>query len=234
MIDNGISILIPTYKRPHWMHRIAISVNKCSKIPDKVEIVFGIHQDDEESINKIEELKNSCKINIRGEIIDKYSDGLPHLAFFWNQLYKKAKYDIVGYFGDDVIFHTEGWDVEIFNEFEKDKIILVFCNDFHFKKGVATLFFTHKIIHEAVGFYLPEQFRRWYTDTYWDYVFNLIGKKKYREDIITEHPHPDKFPELADNTYKTMDSFKNSDWIIWRDQKTQQDIRDKAEILRKL
>lgn len=209
---EGISFLIPTLKRPHNMEQFTLSLEQTVKNPSDIEILFGIHSDDELSIKKAEELKNKCKIQIRCEIIERYPDNKIHLSFLWNQLYARSKYPILGYFGDDVIFKTPAWDEEVRKEFSRDKAIMVYCNDVHVQKGaIATLFFTHKSVHEKVGFYLKQEFRRWYMDTYWDNIYRRAGKIRYREDIYAEHMHPDKFPERADEVYKNMEMFKSDD-----------------------
>jgi hypothetical protein len=232
---EGISLLIPTLKRPLGMEKFATSVDSKTIYPNNIEIIFGIHEDDTESIEKAKELNSKCKISIRGELIDRYRDGKVHLAFLWNQIYNRSKYTILGYFGDDVIFHTPGWDDEVRKEFSIDKTIMVACNDVHVQKGkTATLFFTHKTVHEKAGFYLYMKLRRWYIDTYWDAVFRIAGKLHYREDIITEHLHPDIFPERLDNTYKNMENFKEPDKRLWETENLRQEIFKMVDMLKEL
>lgn len=231
--DEGISILIPTLKRPKNIETFTKSVNETTLESDKVEIVFGIHEDDPASKDKIEELKSKVKINIRYEYIKRYEDNRIHLSFLWNQLYEKAKYPIVGYFGDDVLFHTKDWDKEIRDEFAKDKALMVCCNDVHIQKGkAATLFFTHKIVHDKFGFYLPMKFRRWYADTYWDVIFRNADKYHYREDIVTEHLHPDVFEERKDDVYKAMEAFKAADKKIWMSDENKEELKKAIDELK--
>jgi len=235
MSGEGISLLIPTLNRPANMERFAMSVNNTSKFPEEIELLFGIHEEDTESIKKSGELKSRCKIKIRHEIINRYPDKKINLSFLWNQLYAKASNPIVGYFGDDVIFWTPGWDEEVRKEFLTDKAIMVCTNDVHVQKGKqATLFFTHKCVHNHFSLYLDERFRRWFMDTYWDAIFRTAKKLHYREDIVCEHLHPDKFPDKADAVYKNMECFKDSDTILWNNPDTQKDIRNKSEQLLQL
>jgi len=234
-ILEGISFLIPTRNRPNGMEDFAVSVDNTTKNHENIEIIFGFHENDIDSKQKAEDLSKRLKISIRGEVISEYSDGKPHLPFLWNQVYMKSKYPILGFFGDDVIFRTPGWDEEVRGEFERNKTVMVSCNDVHVQKGlVATLFFTHKHVHEAMGFYLNERFRRWYPDTYWDYIFRKAGRLKYRDDLITEHMHPDAFPDRLDETYRRMEDLKNGDKKYWSTKENQNDMNKKVEILRKL
>jgi predicted SAM-dependent methyltransferase len=215
---EGISFLIPTLNRPKNIEDFTLSVDRMTTNPQNIEIVFGIHEEDTASKAKIEEMKSKVKIEIRAELINRYSDGKCHLTFLWNQLYVKSKYPIVGYFGDDVIFQTPGWDEEVRKEFTKDKAILFYANDVYVQKGaLATLFFTHKAIHEKTGYYLNEHFRRWYMDTWWDSLFRNAGKTVYKPDIHWAHIHPDAFPEKLDATYRAMetDNYKVADGRYW-------------------
>ena len=222
---EGISFLVPTRKRPKGMEDLVISIDQVTKDPRNIEIIFGINEDDKESIAKIDDLKTKVRIDIRYEIMKPWPDNKVHLSHLWNQCYKVSKYTILGYFGDDVLFHTPGWDEEVRKAFAKDKAILLNCNDVHVQRGKqATLFFTHKAVHEKMGFYLSERFRRWYADTLLEQIYRYAGKYVYREDIITEHLHPDAFPERADETYKRMDSLKVNDKIAWDNQATHDEI----------
>jgi len=211
-VFEGISILLPTLNRPKNIEDFTMSIEKTIHDSKNFEILFGIHEEDKASFDKIEGLKPKIKFSIRAEIIARYPDGKVNLSFLWNQLYQKAKYPIVGYFGDDVLFQTPGWDKEVKTEFAKDKHILVYGDDLHIQRGcIATLFFTHKSVHDAVGFYLDEKLRRWYMDTWWDNVFKAAGKIRYRGDLIFAHMHPDAFPDRVDDTYRNMEHFKTSD-----------------------
>ena len=231
--DEGISILVPTLNRPENIEKFTYSIDKTTSEPNKVEIVFGIHDDDKISAEKIEEIKSKIKIKIRPVYIKRHGDNKIHLSFLWNQIYEEASFPIVGYFGDDVLFHTEGWDKEVREEFAKDKAVMVCCNDVHIQKGkTATLFFTHKTVHDVFGFYLPMKFRRWYADTYWDVIFRNAGKYHYREDIVTEHLHPDIFQEQKDDVYKAMEVFKAADKQIWHSEENKNELLTHIETLK--
>jgi len=216
LCDDGISLLIPTFQRPQGMKNFALSVDATCKDPSKVEILFGVHSDDTDSIQAAHELSETCKIKVYAEIIDRYSDGKAHLSFLWNQLYQRANYKILGYFGDDVLFKTPGWDEEVRKEFGVSKTVLVLCNDVHCQMGKqATLCCTHKIVHEKIGFYLYPKLRRWYMDTFWDIIYRSAKRLHYRPDIITEHLHPTAFADRADKVYLDMEPFKGPDKILW-------------------
>ena len=222
--STGISILVPycydpqtkymskfatPFVRPTAVIDFAKAVDETTKNPQKVEIVFGIHKDDLETRKQVEAL--SLNISVRYVFIEQRKDNNINLSYMWNQVYQHAKYDIVGFFGDDVIFKTSGWDIEVEKEFIKDKYIMISCNDVTFHHGnESVLFFTHKAMHNALGFYLKEKYRRWFMDLFWDRLYRRIGKLHYREDIVTEHINP---------LIKIADASKNMQDLIRGDQR---------------
>lgn len=232
--SEGISFLVPTFKRPAAIEEFSVCIDRTTTHPENVEILFGVHADDTPSIDKIDEIRPKLKINVRPILIERDPQGV-HLAFLWNQLYPKATYPIMGYFGDDVIFHTPGWDEEVRKEFLASKSVLVSCNDVHIHRGkTSTLFFTHKSVHDALGFYLHPKFRRWYTDTFWDTVYRNAGKLRYREDLFTEHLSPDVFRDRADATYNAMEPLKGVDTPIWNSLEVQAQIGSFVQKLREI
>jgi hypothetical protein len=235
LVDTDmISILVPTLNRPKDMMNFAKSVADMTEKKSLVEIVFGIHTDDPANIQATIDL-NNLGISVRAEILDRYKDGKAHLSFLWNQLYKVTSAPIIGFFGDDVLFHTPGWDMEVRKEFAKDKAIMVSCNDVHIQKGKnATLFFTHRTLHDKIGYYLNENFRRWYVDTFLDEAFKQAGKMRYREDLVTEHLSPDVFKERIDATYNDMESLKDPDRIKWGSEETRKEIARVASIIKEM
>lgn len=237
--DLGISLLIPTLTRPKSMRDFAEAVDATTKDKTGVEIIFGVHSEDTVSIEEGAKLATALAVSVRVEIIDRYPDGKTHLTALWNQLYPRAKHSIIGYFGDDVLFKTPEWDVEVRKEFEKDKHILVACNDVHVQRGrQAVLFFTHKATHKKLGFYLPPMFRRWYMDTFLDVVYRNAGKLHYREDIVTEHLHADVFPERRDDVYRALGShtapggLKDEDKALWLGETNREELKRCMAILK--
>lgn len=230
-----IVILIPTKDRPHNIEAFCKAIDTVTANSDKVTVVFGIHDDDTASLAKINELKWLNKIRVRSEFITRYEDGKVHLSHLWNQLYAKTTEPIIGFFGDDVLFRTPGWDTEVGKEFAKSKSIMVACNDVHIQKGrSATLFFTHRAFHEKAGYYLNMRFRRWYADTFLDVIYRNAGKLIYREDIVTEHMHPNAFPDKKDKVYMDMEGFKEDDKKIWLDAQNRNELTRCVEILKSI
>jgi predicted SAM-dependent methyltransferase len=229
---EGISFLIPTRKRPKGMEDLTMSIDATTKNPQNIEIVFGINPEDQISIDKVSDLKTKSRLEIRYEIMKPEPDGKLCLASLWNQCYAVSKYPILGYFGDDVIFRTPGWDEEVRKTFAGNKGILFSCNDIHVQRGKqATLFFTHKTVHEKIGYYLYPKFRRWYSDSMMDFAYQKAGGLRYHDEIVTEHFHPDAFPDRADDVYTSMEYLKGEDHILWRSPLIAQEIDRCSKII---
>jgi hypothetical protein len=227
-----ISILIPSYKRPFNVVEFTTSAYVTAKCPEQIEILFGVHEDDIQSLAAIQTLNDHMTISIRAIILKKYMDGLPHLSFFWNQLYEKSNYDIIGFFGDDVIMRTVAWDEMVINEFVRDKHILVYGDDVHCQKGnCATLFFTHKKTHREFGFYLPPYFRRTWMDQFLDNAYRAAGKIVYKKNLKTEHIHPGKFVQRTDDVFRNLEQIRSKD-AGWG--QGSEDLQKCVNILRKL
>jgi len=52
-------------------------------------------------------------------------------------------------------------------------------------------------------------------DSWWDVVFQKLGKLKYREDIVCEHKLPINFKERNDATYQRMEGLQRQDKVVW-------------------
>lgn len=207
-----ISILVPTYKRPQNITSFSRSVNDFACKPGRVEILFGIHDYDEDSKKAIAKTQKLVKISLRPIIIKEHEDKLPHLSYFWNQIYEHAKYDILGFFGDDVIIRTPKWDKIVVKEFAKRKHILVYGDDLHCAHGTcATLFFTHRDTHKLFGFYMPPYFRRSWMDQFTDNVYRTAKRIVYRKDLFLEHVHPGTFSNKMDETYRRLERARPKD-----------------------
>ena len=241
-IMEGISLLIPTRKRPESMERFARSVDETTSDHKNIEIVFGIDEDDTASFVKANELAKICKIQISPKILEPWSDGGVNLASYWNQCYTASKYDIVGYFGDDVIFRTKDWDKQIIHLL-KDYTRMIAPNTVHQplirRRGVfsgiaADLFFTHKRVHNLFGYYLHESLKRYCTDMVLEFIYKRSGRFCYREDIVTEHITTYAFPQITDETHLRMSQWGAEGFQLFESDMIQNEIIRCSELLNEL
>jgi hypothetical protein len=202
-MNNKISILLGTRHRPSNIHRFVGSVYQTAEIPQNIEIIFYIDNDDVISPETIDEISVYYP-NVIANIGPKVS-----LNQMSNECYKIAKGKIVGYFGDDFIFRTPGWDTRVLGVFDKikDKIGLVWGND-GYNKETATHGFLHVNWIETLGYVTPKQYDGDYGDRHLTDVAEKIGRSIYLDDVIFEHMHwsvqdSDGYPKAEnDKTYQ--------------------------------
>jgi hypothetical protein len=227
---RGISILVPTLNRPQNIEALTRSIERTTQHPEDVEILFGIHEDDHASIKMISALMlEGLRITVRAEFLDRPAEF--NLSKLWNELYARAKHNILGFFGDDVLFRTTGWDDEVRAEFENDYKILLHCNDVHQRGKYAALFFTHRKVHDAIGYYMNEKFARVHMDTSHVLAFQALDRVVYRDDILTEHLHPTIFSERADKTYTDSNKYIPHDAEMVTSDENQTEMTRCAEII---
>ena len=186
-----ISILCPTRNRPHNIKRMWQSIVDTASKPNEIELVIYVDEDD----NSYDDLKLPLTI-VKGPRIV--------LSDTWNKCAKKAKYDILMYAGDDIVFKTDNWDSLVVATFDesKDKIMFVFGRD---GSPHDRIYGTHGFVHRnwfnTLGYICPPLFSGDYSDTWINDVAKLVGRHKYI-NILTEHLHPDFNKTNLDKTYE--------------------------------
>ena len=202
MTKIKISVLCPTRKRMHLMERVVESCFKTCSNPDKVEVIFGIDDDDTESIEMAKTLKKEHPTrNIEYTVWPRKKYIFSDLM---NQCAKPAKGEIFNLMSDDAIHITEGWDTKAIEQFDQfpDKIILV-----QTAGGTSpnTGFpFMHKNWRTAAGYILPPTFNGDWAD-WWltDVIQGVPGSRLiYCTSIEIRHLHVEAGNMEADQTYR--------------------------------
>ena len=218
----GLVILVSTRERPQGMRRLVESVEKTADSPQRVGIVFGIDQDDGGSAQTACDLARASKLRIR--TVRLVPSGEFNLARMSNCLYAASDEPIVGCFGDDVVFRTHGWDHAVRTEFQKNYGVLLYGDDRLQRGRLATHFFTHRRVHDALGYYMNEKFRRIYIDTWWDQIYRSQQKARYRPDLVFEHLHPSLHPEREDELFRKNARWETADQKAWESKENQKDL----------
>lgn len=175
-----ISILMATRGRLESMERFVTSVLETADIPNNIEFIVYI-DDDDSSYDECDWVQN-VKIH-RG----------PRKILSTCFEYERGSGPIFMLAGDDLVFHTQGWDTKVLETFNQypDRIVLVYGEDGdpNKEKGNATHPFIHKNWIDAVGRYLPPYFSGDFPDTWLTALADAVGRK-VKIDIYTEHIHP--------------------------------------------
>lgn len=189
-----ISICIATRKRPEVFKNFCQSVLHTANNPDNVEFVIYKGDDDDTPY----EYFGNHKILVGKNM--GFDGGI-------DRCQEEATGPIYGFFPDDVIFETKGWDDMVEKAFEdsKDKILFVFPYDNISGSKYASVGFLHKNWIDTVGHFLcPELVRR--GDVWLNRVGKAIGRMHcIREmrinniNIHTDETHEDYKKVIAEN-----------------------------------
>lgn len=196
-----ISVLCPTRKRMQLMRRVAANCFSTCSNPEQIELIFGLDDDDLESIEMAKTLQQEFSDNNIEYIV------WPRKKYIFsdliNQCSKPGKGEIFNIMSDDAIHDSKDWDkiaLEIFDN-HPDKIILVQTAG---GANESTGFpFMHRNWREAAGYLLSPIFSGDWGD-YWltDVINGLPGNRFVFADSITiKHLHAEWNQMEKDETY---------------------------------
>lgn len=221
-----ISLLCPTRNRPDNIERLWKSALETAKDPYGIELVLYIDNDD----------KSYEGLQLQGRVTRVYGPRVV-LSECWNRAYDYSIGEILFHCGDDIVFHTSGWDETVKQRFDEydDKIVFVYGDD----GGPMADFGTHGFIHrkwvEAVGYFVPPYFSSDYNDTWLNDVAKLI-KRHRKIDIYTEHMHPAFHKAEWDITHQERMARHREDKVdeLYRSERMWKEREEDANKLRKV
>jgi hypothetical protein len=185
-----IAILVPSRERMNRRLTLLTSIITSVNDINNVNIYFGVDKDDPTrdliyKVSKAIPCVRIVDIDNNGEFIG--------LGKMWNICVNNCNEEIISMIGDDMVFKTPNWDLEIIKEFTSncpdDKIKAVHCNDDCHGAKLAVNLFCHRKYVEVMGQFMREEFKINWVDQWLHQVFNAFGRLKYREDIMIEHRH---------------------------------------------
>lgn len=185
-----IAILVPSRERMNRRLTLLSSIITSVSDINNVNIYFGVDKDDptRDLIYKVSKAIPCVKI------VDIDNDGkFIGLGKMWNICVQNSTEEIISMIGDDMVFKTPNWDIEIIKEFSdlcpNDKIKAIHCNDEYHGAKLAVNLFCHRKYADVMGQFMREEFKINWVDQWLHQVFNAFGRLKYRNDIIVEHRH---------------------------------------------
>ena len=189
-----ISLCVPSRGRPERAKMMRESAMDTAKDKDNLEIVWYLNEDDK-SLSKYQSyFWPNVKIG-------------PHQStcMSWNQCAERATQPIVALMGDDVLFKSKHWDLEIKKEFDKasDPMLMVVPytgrpRNYSEKQKAAKERYVVPVNekinapHYAVsrewvkyfGYLCSPMFWHFYVDTYTQILASRVGRCVYRPDIV--------------------------------------------------
>ena len=199
-MKNKYSVICPTRKRVNNLLRFISSMERTVSEPGKLEYLFYIDIDDEETIDLVGSLPNSVPV-IGPRVV--FSSMFSILAL-------KATGNILFMTGDDVIMQTDKWDLIVDEEFSKvkDQLLVVSTRDGIQNEKLATHSFIGKPWVDTLGYLVPNSFPGDWADNWLTDVSRGAGRLIYRPEIFVEHMHPNVGKGALDQTY--IEKFKNT------------------------
>jgi len=186
-----IGIHVPSRERMNRRLTLLTSIITSVNNINNVNVYFGVDEDDptRKVIYKVADAVPCVKI-----INIKNNGRFIGLGKMWNICVNESDDDIISMIGDDMVFHTQGWDDMIIEEFSgknlpEDKIKAVHCNDDYHGAKLAVNLFCHRKYNDIMGQFMREEFKINWVDQWLHQMFNCFGRLTYRKDIMIEHKH---------------------------------------------
>jgi len=220
-----IALMCPTRNRLNKLLTLISSLATTIK-GRNVQLVLGVDSDDPAG-KYYEYLSNNISFI---KIITFNNNGkFLGLSTMWNNMAKQVDADIYAMIGDDMLFMTPDWDIQVIKEFEngpKDKIILLHCNDGMRGPGnkyanvppLCVNFFLHKNYIATTGYFVEPYMENTHHDTWPQIIFNKLQRVIYRHDILIKHLHYSETTGQMDGISNNLETLRtniwnNNDWI---------------------
>ena len=225
-----ISILLPTRERSKKFQRMLNSlIDTCSDL-NRIEILLLIDEDDKESENYRNIIKDKIYNSISFKLFEK---SLETHAIRNNFLATQKTGEIIFPINDDMIFVSKKWDEIIDEEFSKLDNENPYCLWISSDIKYSYLHSDYPIINQAwykrLGYVGSEYFNFWYLDT-WICSLSHISKKFLVTNKITvKQFSADTYENEVDNTFllNRKDGIPEKDLKIWNNTKKERLIEAK-------
>ena len=225
-----ISIIMPTRKRTGNLIRLINSVLETCRCPENIEMCIRVDYDDKESALAL--------ISFSDRIGVKISIGARQKChgYYWNDAWKLATGDVLQMSGDDFIYRTKNWDVEVLKEINKfdDKIAFVYGEDGFQHGALGTHFFIHRRWADALGFFAQMHTNVFYYDTWQDVLATKVNRRVYRADLLFEHVHWVTGKTIKDDIAKEAGEKAKGDGKIWKSLRQSEVMQKDFDKLRSL
>jgi len=185
MPEFMFSFIVPTRGRPQSLVRLCDSIHTNTSLPDRLEVVFVMDSDDEESL-KFE----YARLNIRKVVV------APGMAMGELNMagYRAAVGRYLMLLNDDVVVRSPAWDERVLEVFQRypDGIVLVHVNETIFRDKLCTFPFLTRTFCELAGGICPAGYLRYRIDDHIHNIFDLLAmlgqrRRVFLPDLIFQH-----------------------------------------------
>lgn len=201
-----ISILTPTRGRPQRLATFIKSLDETASGFHEIEVVLGIDEDDEESIDFSIATKH---IKIVKTVAPRDTMGSINTRCF---NYSTGEILLLG--NDDIIVKTEHWDRFIFDSvcIYDDEVYLAYPNDGHKSKTLSTFPIISRRCAKLLVDPYPHEYQGSMIDLHINEIFDRLKKLGFDRvipisNVLFEHEHVQKNKKLIDQTYLDRNRF---------------------------
>ena len=203
-MTKRISLLLPTRGRAKLAERFLRSVAAQSTHPELIEVVVCVDDDDPESHGIA-----SNQLALKLIVVPRQSMGA------YNSIcLQHATGEITIAVNDDIIIRTEGWDekVRALDARYPDGIYLGYANDLFKGQKVSTFPILSRETCKAMAEPYPKLYRGSFIDVHLMDIFRRLERRgyprmAYAEDVVFEHVHHRRNPDILDATYQERSRF---------------------------
>ncbi len=206
MTYSSINIMIPSYCRVAMLRRCIESALDTAK---NIRFTLCVNTGDHATLRFIEKFASRLVCPIFE------STSRPNLSFYYNRMFTLTpwKDTVVSMIGDDMVFETRNWDLEILEEFNtRDGKLVLHCND-GFKvrdKMCVNLFTTRKVVLAQKMPFMCERYPADMIDFIWFLTATYTSILRYRDDIVIDHRHTREQPVTQwDETFRRLAPLQN-------------------------
>lgn len=205
---HGVNLMVPTYNRADTRLPEFIS-SALAMADDKSNVYFSfmLHKGDDASKECIERIVDKDQYDILWEAEEK-----PHLAKFWNRLYRETRFQdpglMVSMVGDDMVFRSKGWDTLLLKWCNAVDGVGGFfgddCRNVH-ETFMVNIFTTRKIVDAlSPKPFMCELFPCNDMDVVWDLIFRKIERRFYISRFKLYHNHATFTAGNMDNVWRRL------------------------------
>lgn len=192
-------LIVPSRGRPARAREMAMSAFLTAQDADALEVVVVIDDTDPE----LDWYRDAFDAKGKAQLVTlegrhRYTEALNVAAFT-----EAARgHDILGAFGDDVLFRTGGWDSVVRKTLRRPGIS--YGDDLVHGKNHPTAVFMSRAIVDALGWLaLPATKHQW-ADDGWKQLGLRAGCLRYMPGVVVEHMHPAVGKAEWDQTYRDV------------------------------
>jgi hypothetical protein len=216
-----LTILVPT-TRPAGAERLAEAAYRLSEAD--MDLVFVVNQDDYQSYSGIS----------AGRVIycPPGERGLVH-PLNWG--FKNVELgEAVGFFGDDVVPKSRGWDRKLLRQLRRQGSGLVYGNDRLQGRNIATHPILDSRIPQELGWLAYPALKHLCVDVVLHRMAADLGVCTYLDFVILEHKHRANGKAPSDDTYEYVnsESVKDHDGRVHLEYLNSADYLDDLRLLR--